>query len=50
MLGGLAEQVGTPQAVLRIRRYSGDAVSQLLPDGSDQAVISRILDRVADVA
>ena len=26
VLGGLAEQVGTPQAVLRIRRYPGDAV------------------------
>ena len=48
VLGGLAEQVGTPQAVLRIRRYSGDAVSEPLPDGSYQAVISRILDRVAD--
>jgi acetate kinase len=48
VLGGLAEQVGTPQAVLRIRRYPGDAVSEPLPDGSYQAVISRILDRVAD--
>ena len=48
VLGGLAEQVGTPQAVLRIRRYPGDAVSEPLPDGSYQAVISRILDRLAD--
>src|SRR5271167_2107586 len=50
VLGGLAEQVGTPQAVLRIRRYPGDAVSEPLPDGSYQAVISRILDRLADAA
>ena len=48
VLGGLAEQVGTPQAVLRIRRYPGDAVSEPLPDGSYQAVISRILGRLAD--
>ncbi len=48
VLGGLAEQVGTPEAVLRIRRYPGDAVSEPLPDGSYQAVISRILDRLAD--
>ena len=48
VLDGLAEQVGTPQAVLRIRRYPGDAVSEPLPDGSYQAVISRILDRLAD--
>ncbi len=50
VLGGLAEEVGTPEAVLRIRRYQGDAVSEPLPDGSYQAVISRILDRLADAA
>ena len=48
VLGGLAEQVGTPEAALRIRRYPGDAISEPLPDGSYQAVISRILDRLAD--
>ena len=49
VLGGLAEQAGTPEAVLRIRRYpGGDAVDEPLPDGSYQAVISRILDRLAD--
>ena len=48
VLGGVAEQVGTPEAVLRIRRYPGDAVDEPLPDGSYQAVISRILDRLAD--
>ncbi len=50
VLGGLAEQVGTPEAVLRIRGYPGDAVSERFPDGSYQAVISRILDRLADTA
>ena len=48
VLGGLAEPVGTPQAVLRIRRYPGDAVSEPILDGSYQAVISRILDRLSD--
>ena len=48
VLGGEAEETGTPEAVLRIRRYPGDAVSEPLPDGSYQAVISRILDRIAD--
>ena len=46
VLGGLADEVGTPEAVLRIRRPEGDA-AEPLPDGSRQAVISRILDRVA---
>src|SRR5271166_3604731 len=48
VLGGLAERVGTPEAVLRIPRYPGDAAYEPLPDGSYQVVISRILDRLAD--
>ena len=47
VLDGLADRVGTGEAVLRIRRYPGDAVSEPLPDGSYQAVIARILDRLA---
>ena len=47
-LSGLAEEVGTPEAVLWIRRYPGDAVAEPLPDGSYHAVIARILDRIAD--
>jgi len=43
-LDGLADQVGTPQAVLRI----GHGAPQPLPDGSYQAVISRILDHLDD--
>src|SRR6266571_2199119 len=46
VLGGLADEVGTPEAVLRIQRPGGDA-TEPLPDGSRQAVIARILDRVA---
>ena len=49
VLDGLAEQIGTPETVLWIRRYPGDAVSEPLPDGSYHAVIARILDRIADV-
>jgi acetate kinase len=47
VLDGLAEKVGTAEAVLRTRRYPGDPVEEPLPDGSRQAVISRILDQVA---
>ena len=46
LLGGLADKVGTAEAVLRIQRPAGD-VTEPLPDGSRQAVIARILDRVA---
>jgi acetate kinase len=48
VLDGLAERVGTQDAGLRIRRYPGDPVSEALPDGSYHAVISRILDHLAD--
>jgi acetate kinase len=43
VLGGLADQVGTPQAVLRTQREDGDPVTEHLTDGSYQAVITRIL-------
>src|SRR5271157_398274 len=44
VLGGLADKVGTPEAVLSVRRYPADAVEEQLPDGSYRAVIARILD------
>jgi hypothetical protein len=43
VLAGQAEQVGTPQAVLHVRRAAGGEVTENLGDGSYQAVISRIL-------
>jgi acetate kinase len=48
LLGGLAEKVGTPEAVLRIRRGRDTAAREPLPDGSHHAVISRILDHLDD--
>ena len=48
VLDGLAEKVGTEEAVLRIRRSAGGVtVSEPLPEGSYQAVISRVLDHLA---
>ena len=47
VLGGLADRVGTPEAVLRVRRAVGGAASEPLPDGSRTAVITRILDLLA---
>jgi acetate kinase len=46
VLGGLADRVGTAEAVLRVRGPAGDA-TEPLPDGSRPAVIARILDRLA---
>jgi acetate kinase len=47
-LSGLAERVGTPEAVLRIRREGKDAETERLSDGSYHTVISRILDYLAE--
>ena len=46
MLGGEAERVGAPDAVLHVRQDSGDPVTEQLTDGGYQAVISRILGRL----
>jgi acetate kinase len=43
VLGGEAEKVGTPDAVLHVQRDGGDPVTEQLTDGSNQAVVSRIL-------
>ncbi|HTX29472.1 MAG TPA: acetate kinase [Streptosporangiaceae bacterium] len=45
---GEAERVGAPDAVLRVRRYPGEAVTEALPAGGYHAVISKILDLLAD--
>ncbi len=44
VLGGMAEKVGTPEAVLRIRRHPGVAVTDRIGDGSYKAIISRVLE------
>lgn len=44
VLGGLAEKVGTRDAVLRI----GENSAEPLPDGSHRSVIARIMDRLAE--
>jgi acetate kinase len=40
---GLAERVGTPEAVLRIRRSPDDTVTERLADSSYRTIIARIL-------
>jgi acetate kinase len=50
VLAGLAEQVGTPEAVLHLKDESGDPATEPLTDSSYQAVIEQILDRLPDAA
>ena len=47
-LSGLAEEVGTPEAVLQIRRDGNAVTTERLPGGDHRAVIARILDHLAD--
>jgi acetate kinase len=46
VLDGIAEQVGTSQATLRVRRPPAAPVEEHLPDGSYRAVIDKILDEL----
>jgi acetate kinase len=48
LLGGLADRVGTAEAVLRIQRNAGDTVTEPLAGGSHHAVVARILDHLDD--
>lgn len=48
VLGGVAEKVGTPEAVLQIRRYQDDSITEHLTEGSYQAIITRILDHLPE--
>ncbi len=48
LLGGLAERLGTPEASLRIQRFPAAAVEERLPGNSHRAVISRVLDHLAE--
>jgi acetate kinase len=48
VLAGMAEKVGTPEAELRIRRYPDHIATEPLPEGSYQAVISRILGHLSE--
>ena len=43
VLGGLAEEIGTPEAVLHVQRGPGAPVTEKLSDSDYQAVIARIL-------
>ena len=44
LLDGMAEKVGTPEAMLRIRRYPGAAVTERIGDGCYKTIISRVLE------
>lgn len=49
-LGGMADKVGAPDAVLRVYQDGqASAVTEPIPDGSHHAVISRILDHLVRV-
>jgi acetate kinase len=48
VLGGEAEKVGTPEAVLHVQQDSVTPVTEQLTDGGYQAVISRILGHVRE--
>ena len=47
VFGGMADRLGTPEAVLRVQWFPAAAVEERLPEGSDKAVIARVLEHVS---
>lgn len=47
LIAGMGERLGTPEALLRVRRFPGSAVKERLPEGTHQAVVARVLDHLA---
>jgi acetate kinase len=45
---GIAERLGTPEALLRVKWFPTEAVEQRLPDGTHRAVIARVLEHLAE--
>jgi len=43
LLAGVGERLGSPKALLRVRRLGSDAVDEWLPEGTHQAVVARVL-------
>jgi acetate kinase len=46
LLTGIGERLGSPEALLRVRRLGGDAVDEWLAEGTHQAVVARVLAHV----
>ena len=47
VFGGMADRLGTPEAVLRVQWFPAEAVEERLPEGSYRAVIARVLEHVS---
>ena len=44
LIAGIGERLGTPEAVLRVRRFPAPAVDERLPEGTHRAVVARVLE------
>jgi acetate kinase len=44
LMAGMAERLGTPEALLRVQRFPAPAVDERLADGTHRAVVARVLE------
>jgi len=44
LMAGMAERLGTPEALLRVERFPAPAVDERLADGTHRAVVARVLE------
>ena len=48
LMGGIGERLGTPEALLRVQWFPAEAVEERLAEGTHRAVITRVLEHLAD--
>jgi acetate kinase len=48
VMHGIGERLGTPEALLRVQRFPAAAVEELIPEGTHQAVMARVVDHLAE--
>ncbi len=46
LMAGMAERLGTPEAVLRLQSFPAPAVSERLPEGSHRAAVARVVEHM----
>ncbi len=48
VMTGIGERLGTPEALLQVRRFPGGAVELRIPGGTHRAVVARVLDHLGE--
>lgn len=48
LMGGIAERLGSPEALMRVQWFLAEPVDEPLPEGTHRAVMARVLDHLTE--